>query len=115
MIHWPLHLLWIAFGPATWGAGGNMLAWALCGGLAFAWLHAKEKARHLALKAQAERHHQELLAAAQAHHNALRHLAVKHQAELLDRADAHHEALKAHVTAASKAAPRTRKEAASRD
>jgi hypothetical protein len=31
MIHWAGHLLWILFGPSTWGAGGNMAAWAICG------------------------------------------------------------------------------------
>ena len=76
------------FGAGTWGAGGNLVAWVLCGGLGFGWLHAKEKARHLARKLQAQQHHQELLDQAQEHHEAL-----------MAQADEHHEALKAHVTA----------------
>ena len=78
------------FGSGTWGAGGNMVAWVLCGGLGFGWLHSKEEARHLAKMAQATLNHQELLDQAQAHHEAL-----------LAQAQEHHEALKAHVTAAT--------------
>jgi hypothetical protein len=29
------HVLWILFGPGTWGAGGNLAAWVMCGGLGF--------------------------------------------------------------------------------
>lgn len=42
-----MHLLWILFGPSTWGAGGNMVAWVICGALGFGWLHGNEKARHV--------------------------------------------------------------------
>lgn len=31
----PGHLLWILFGPGTWGSGGNMVAWVLCGIITF--------------------------------------------------------------------------------
>jgi hypothetical protein len=62
------HLLWILFGPSAWGTGGNLVAWALCGCLGFGWLHAKEKARHLARMRQADDHHAEVMAQAQAHH-----------------------------------------------
>lgn len=57
------HLLWILFGPSTWGAGGNMVAWVICGALGFGWLHSKEKARHLIRMQQAEKHHQAQMAA----------------------------------------------------
>jgi hypothetical protein len=77
--------------PGTWGAGGNMVAWVICGTLGFGWLHSKEKARHLAKMAQAARHHQELLDQAQDHHEAL----VKQQADS-------HDALIAHVTETAK-------------
>lgn len=60
-MHYTGHLLWILFGPGTWGSGGNMVAWVICGCIGFSWLHAKEKARHLAKMAQAARHHQDQL------------------------------------------------------
>jgi len=50
------------FGAGTWGAGGNLVAWVICGTLGFGWLHAKEKARHLQKMAQAARHHAEVMA-----------------------------------------------------
>lgn len=55
------HAIWTdLFGwPGTWGTGGNLVAWVLCGAIAFSWLHAKEKARHIAKMAQAARHHQD--------------------------------------------------------
>jgi hypothetical protein len=64
----PGHILWILFGPSTWGAGGNMVAWVICGVLGFGWLHAKEKARHLAKMTQAQKHHQEQMELAEKHH-----------------------------------------------
>ncbi len=54
--------------PGTWGTGGNMVAWVICGAIAFGWLHAKEKARHLAKIAQANLHHQQMMDQAAAHH-----------------------------------------------
>jgi hypothetical protein len=57
------HLLWILFGPSTWGAGGNMAAWVICGSLGFGWLHSKEKARHLLRIKQAQDHHEKQMQA----------------------------------------------------
>ncbi len=96
----PYHAIWTdLFGwPGTFGAGGNMVAWVICGCIAFSWLHAKEKARHVAKMAQAARHHDEKMAQAAEHHEALRALAEKHHQEQLDRADVHHEALRQHVS-----------------
>lgn len=82
-----LHLLRVLFGPGTWGAGGNMVAWVICGGLGFAWMHLKAEARHAEALALAARHHAERLA-----------LAAEH-----------HEALKAHVTAMAAVPPRAPK------
>lgn len=68
-----MSILTALFGwPGTWGTGGNMVAWVICGCIGFSWLHGKEKARHLQKMAQAARHHQEQLAQAQAHHDALK-------------------------------------------
>jgi len=67
-----LHLLRVLFGPGTWGAGGNMVAWVICGGLGFAWMHLKAEARHAEALAQAAVHHAERLALAAEHHEALR-------------------------------------------
>lgn len=72
----PGHVLWILFGPGTWGAGGNMVAWAICGVLGFGWLYAKEKANHLARMRQAELHHAEKLAQAEKHHQKLLRVAA---------------------------------------
>jgi chorismate synthase len=88
------------FGPGTWGAGGNLVAWVICGAIGAVWLRAKLRTHHLALMAQAALHHQERMDQAKVQHNVLVQQAARHQIELLDRADAHHEALKAHVTAA---------------
>lgn len=97
-IHW--HAIWNdLFGwPGTWGTGGNMVAWVICGTLGLGWLHAKEKARHIQKMAQSARHHAELLDQADTHHKAVLAAVGKHHQELLDRADTHHEALKAHVS-----------------
>ena len=56
------------FGPGTWGTGGNMVAWVICGFIGFGWLHGKEKARHLARMKQADEHHAESMAQAERHH-----------------------------------------------
>ena len=58
--------------PATWGTGGNMVAWAICGTLAFGWLHAKEKARHLAQMTLLREQHAKQMAQAQRHHEDLK-------------------------------------------
>lgn len=72
-----MNILTDLFGPGTWGTGGNMVAWVICGCIGFGWLHGKEKARHLAKMRQAQEHHEALMA----------------------KADEHHEALKEHITA----------------
>lgn len=59
-LHWLGHLLWILFGPGTWGSGGNMVAWVICGGIGFTWMHVKAEARHAEALVQQARHHQEL-------------------------------------------------------
>lgn len=48
------------FGAGTWGAGGNLIAWVLCGGLAFGWSHVKAQARHVELLEQQRTQHEEL-------------------------------------------------------
>jgi putative copper export protein len=66
------------FGAGTWGAGGNLVAWVVCGTISFGSLHAVLHARHLAVLAQARLHHR----------------------ERMDQADRHHEEMKDHVTEA---------------
>lgn len=95
----PGHLLWVLFGPATWGAGGNMVAWVICGAIGGAWVRAKLAAHHRGLKAQAERHHAEQMALARTHQQELRTQAERHHLQALDRLEASHDALKAHLTA----------------
>jgi hypothetical protein len=56
------------FGPGTWGTGGNMVAWIICGLIGGAWLRSKERAQHLARMLQAERHHEEIMVQGQVHH-----------------------------------------------
>lgn len=75
------------FGPGTWGAGGNMVAWVLCGGLSFLWLNVIMKERHVQQLAQAKRHHDEKMEQSRAHHR-----------EQTAQAERHHQAMKAHVT-----------------
>lgn len=60
------------FGPGTWGTGGNMVAWVICGVIGLGWLHAKEKARHLARVKQADQHHAEAMAQAERHHEEMK-------------------------------------------
>ena len=67
-----MHWLADLFGPGTWGTGGNMVAWVICGTLGFGWLHGKEKARHLARMRQADAHHAELMVQAQQHHEEMK-------------------------------------------
>lgn len=50
------------FGPGTWGTGGNLVAWVLCGTVAAVWLRAKLKAH----EALARLHHQQAMAEASA-------------------------------------------------
>lgn len=85
--------IWNAlFGAGTWGAGGNIVAWVLCGALAFGWLRAKMQAHHVALLAQAAKHHKEL-----------RDLAEVGQRAIVQQAERHHEALLGAVAATAPA------------
>ena len=45
------------FGAGTWGTGGNLVAWVLCGAVAGLWLRAKLKAH----EALARLHHQQAM------------------------------------------------------
>lgn len=72
------------FGPGTWGTGGNLVAWVLCGALAAGWLHGKLKAQ----ETLARLHHQEKMQQAADHHQ-----------EVMAQAEVQHEALKEHITA----------------
>jgi hypothetical protein len=92
------------FGPGTWGTGGNLVAWILCGVLAGLWLRARMKAHHLAQLALAARHHRDKTTQAQSHHEQLLGQAAEYQQQLLDQAHSHHQALKAHVAAVAGAA-----------
>lgn len=49
------------FGPGTWGTGGNMVAWVICGVLAFGWQHRQNLKLHHAREAAAEARHQALI------------------------------------------------------
>ena len=91
------------FGPGTWGTGGNMVAWVICGTLGLGWLHAKEKARHVARMAQAATHHKDQMALLAKQH--AEHLAVaeKQHQETHRRLDQHAELIAA--VAAQPASP----------
>ena len=73
------------FGPGTWGTGGNMVAWVICGAIGFSWLHAKEKARHVAKMAQAARHHQDQMALMARQHADQMELLRKQHSQLSDQ------------------------------
>jgi hypothetical protein len=76
------------FGPGTWGTGGNMVAWVICGAIGGVWLRRKLITHHAQVLAQAAQHHKEQMAQAQAHHEDMkRHVA------------AHCSDIKAHVSA----------------
>lgn len=66
------------FGPGTWGTGGNMVAWVICGGLAFANVRARDLAHHRERMDQADAHHKE----AMEHHAAVRTHLEQHGAKL---------------------------------
>ena len=73
------------FGAGTWGTGGNMVAWVICGTLGLGWLHAKEKARHLAKMAQAASHHQAQMELLAGQHKAQMDLLRKQHSQLSDQ------------------------------
>ena len=54
------------FGAGTWGTGGNLVAWVLCGLLAGLWLRARLRAQ----TALAKLHHQQATAQRPEHHAA---------------------------------------------
>jgi hypothetical protein len=83
--------------PGTWGTGGNLVAWVLCGTAGFAWLHAKQKARHIQALAQSAQHHKELLAQAEKHHDDLKVQAARQHGQLMAQADANHQMLMSKV------------------
>lgn len=89
-----MNILRDLFGAGTWGTGGNMVAWVICGTLGIGWLHGKEKARHLAKMRQAQAHHDEAQAQSAAQHQ-----------ELMAKADDQHAALTEHITAATGTMP----------
>jgi hypothetical protein len=86
------------FGPGTWGAGGNLVAWVICGGLAFANVRARDKAQHTAAILLAKAHHRERMEQADAQHQAVMAQAQEHHAALLQQASGNHAALVEHVT-----------------
>lgn len=59
------------FGPGTWGTGGNMVAWVICGVIAFGWQHRQNLRLHRAREDAAQARHREAMAQARAHHEAL--------------------------------------------
>lgn len=75
------------FGPGTWGTGGNLVAWVICGAVAAVWLRAKLKAHHLAELAQAARHHKELMAQAATQHQELKAHITAHCADIREHID----------------------------
>jgi len=74
------------FGPGTWGTGGNLVAWILCGLLAGLWLRAKLRAQ----AALARLHHQQATDQRQEHHDAA-----------MAQAQEHHDATQQHITVTS--------------
>jgi hypothetical protein len=71
--------------PGTWGTGGNMVAWVICGCIGFSWLHGKEKARHLQKMAQAARHHADQLEVMQKQHQDQMDLLRRQHSQLSDQ------------------------------
>jgi Na+/melibiose symporter-like transporter len=59
------------FGPGTWGSGGNLVAWVICGGLAFGWTWLLQHERHVQALVQAAQHHKDQMGQAAEHHKAL--------------------------------------------
>ncbi len=84
----PGHLLWVLFGPGTWGAGGTMVAWVICGGLGFWWAHRRAEARAVRVMAQAARHHFERLDQAAKHHDEVTRQLTLHCADIKEHVTA---------------------------
>ena len=81
------------FGPGTWGTGGNLVAWIICGVLAGLWLRAKLKAQ----TALARLHHQEKLDQAEAHHQAATEQAGTRHVAMLGQLAEQHAAVVKHL------------------
>lgn len=77
------------FGPGTWGTGGNLVAWIICGILAGLWVRAKLRAHHLAELAQAARHHKDQIALLQEQHAEQLAVAKQNHQALHRRLDEH--------------------------
>jgi hypothetical protein len=82
----PAHLPGILFGPGTWGTGGNMVAWVICGIISFTWLYSKERAHHALKMAQSRAHHEESQARAQERHEEAMARAAEQHAEAINHA-----------------------------
>lgn len=65
----PGHLLWILFGPGTWGTAGNLVASALLTVPTIVITHVRAHG-------QRQRHHEEKLAQAEEHHLKLMRVAA---------------------------------------
>lgn len=110
------------FGPGTWGTGGNLVAWVLCGAVAAVGTYLLRNRIGPALSRFWKKHHGEPATAAhvqaavadavarmqkqttESHAALLRSLDRRNQ-EVLDRVDTQAEATKAHVAAVVAAIP----------
>jgi hypothetical protein len=86
------------FGAGTWGTGGNMVAWVICGVLAGLWLRAKMQAHTALQMAQARRHHDEKMAQSGRQHQEIMDLTRQLHEQRVQLAEAHQAELKAHIT-----------------
>jgi ribosomal protein S11 len=85
----------VLFGAGTWGAGGNMVAWVICGGIGFANVRARDKAHHAAAMLLAKTHHAERMYQADAHHQEAMAQAAEHHAAVRQHLDQHGAAIAA--------------------
>lgn len=60
------------FGPGTWGSGGNMVAWVICGVLAFGWQNRQNLKLHHAREEAAQARHEEQMDLAKLHQEQLK-------------------------------------------
>lgn len=94
-----MHWLADLFGPGTWGTGGNMVAWVICGIIAGLWLHAKLKAQHAAATALARLHHKQALEQSAAQHKDLMAQQARNHAAVNRRLEDHAALIASAVTA----------------
>ena len=66
------HWFFTLFGAGTWGSGGNMVAWVICGVIAFTWQHRQNVRLHNLRMALAKAQHAEVLQQARNHHEAIK-------------------------------------------